>query len=153
MAVEAFLNPSESKKTVEKAVPPKPRLSDLITIESPGRPSPADLLEDKEILETAKKATSMKRKPVKAEPKIVKKGNSILIITEKPQAAQKIASAIGEFRKYSEEGVAYYELNKEGRTIYVASAVGHLFGLTYKKGQKGWPIFELEGQPFLKKKS
>ncbi|MDP3881696.1 MAG: DNA topoisomerase [Nanoarchaeota archaeon] len=151
MAVEAFLKPSESKRTIEKTVRPKPKLSDLITIESPGRPSPANLLDDKDS-ETPKKARSSRKNPVKAEPKVVRKGNAVLIITEKPQAAQKIASALGDFRKYSEEGVSYYEVNKEGRTVYVASAVGHLFGLTYKKGQKGWPIFELEWQPSFNKK-
>src|SRR3989338_1069439 len=149
MAVEAFLKPSESKNTIEKAVAPKPRLADLITVESPGRPSPTDLLEDEEPVAKKKKS---RRKLLKADSKVVKKGNAILIITEKPQAAQKIASALGDPRKYSEDGVSYYELSIEGRTVYIASAVGHLFGLNYVKGQKGWPIFELEWEPSFNKK-
>jgi DNA topoisomerase-1 len=153
MAVEAFLKPSESKQTIEKAVQPKPKLADLITIESPGKPSPASFLEDKES-ETSKKAKPLRKRPVKAEPKIIRKGSAVLIITEKPQAAQKIALALGDARKYSEEGVSYYETTKENKTVYIASAVGHLFGLNYKKGQKGWPIFDLEWQPsYIKKGS
>ena len=34
----------------------------------------------------------------------------------------------------------------------MASAVGHLFNLTYSKGQTGWPVFELEWQPAHKGK-
>ena len=77
------------------------------------------------------------------------RGDSILIITEKPQAALKISSALGRARKLAEAGVPYYELERAGKKIIVACAVGHLFGLIGK--EKGWPVFNIEWQPSYKK--
>ncbi len=74
-----------------------------------------------------------------------------LIITEKPQAAQKIAYALAEDKpiKRSIKGVPYYELKRKGKQIIVACAVGHLYGLDQKEGTKKWdfPIFDVEWQP------
>ncbi|MEK6911119.1 MAG: DNA topoisomerase I [Nanoarchaeota archaeon] len=149
MVIKDFIPLGDVKHTVEKAVKEKPKFSDLVTIESPGKPTPAlnleESYEEKPKRARKKKATSL--------PSSISKSNAILIITEKPQAAQKIADAIGEPRKYMEEGVAYYELEKDGKTIYVASAVGHLFNLTYVKGQKGWPVFDLIWEPSFKNSS
>jgi DNA topoisomerase-1 len=150
MAVESFLTTTKPKITVEKQVKEKPSIAELTTVETPGRPSPANLLEDNE--KPIKKRYTKKR--VKSDNiKLEKNKNAILIITEKPQAAQKIANSINNSKKYSEEGINYYKGENDGKTIYVASAVGHLFGLAYKKGQKGWPIFELEWKPSFEKKS
>jgi DNA topoisomerase-1 len=148
------------KLTVEKAVRSKPSLAELTTIESPGRPSPASMLEDHDDENGNNDKRTRRKKTIKkpvSEEVIVEKAkkdkNTILIITEKPQAAMKIANAIGDARKLSEDGVNYYEIHLKEKTIYVASAVGHLFGLDYKKGQKGWPIFDLEWVPSYEKKS
>ncbi|MBU0466121.1 MAG: DNA topoisomerase I, partial [Nanoarchaeota archaeon] len=92
----------------------------------------------------------MRRKRMKkVEPDKIErgKGNYLLIITEKPQAAQKIAAALGSARKVTEGGASYFEVEREGKEILVGSAVGHLFNLEYKAGQKGWPIFEIEWRP------
>src|SRR3989344_5535778 len=78
--------------------------------------------------------------------------DSILIITEKPQAADKIAHALGSPKKHFENNVSYYELERNREKIIVASAVGHLFNLTYAEGQKGWPIFKIEWVPSFKSK-
>ncbi|MEK6848026.1 MAG: hypothetical protein AABX65_00145, partial [Nanoarchaeota archaeon] len=86
----------------------------------------------------------------KLDKKAIKK-NSILIITEKPQAALKIASALGAPRKYVELGVPYYELQREGKNITVACAVGHLFTLAQKKRGGIWPVFDIEWVPSWKK--
>lgn len=148
MAVESFLQPSEVKITVEKKVRPKPSIAELTTIESPGKPVPASNFENKKAnkrpAKTQKIPKEQANKPIK---------NTILIITEKPQAAQKIAHALGTPIKRSEEGVAYYELTRGGKIITVASAVGHLFNVTYSAGQKGWPIFNLEWQPSFERKT
>ena len=146
MAVEAFVKPSESKITVEKEVKRKPSIAELTTIERPGKPTPASMLEDSE---DKKKKT---RKGIKKETSddvsiIPQKRDSILIVTEKPQAAAKIAASLGNERKFSEDGASYYEVLHNGKKVIVASAVGHLFNLTYKKGQRGWPIFEIEWVP------
>ena len=151
MAVDSFIPVTNTKITTEKEVQQKPSIQELTTVESPGKPSPASMLEEPE-----KKARKT-RKRDKAEESNVKiqepKRDSILIITEKPQAAEKIASALGKPRVYKEEGVSYFEIEKDGKKIIVASAVGHLFNLTYSKGQKGWPIFNLEWIPSYESKS
>jgi DNA topoisomerase-1 len=73
-----------------------------------------------------------------------------VIICEKPNAAQKIAVALGgkDLKvRSSSQGVKYYEF-KKGNTTYVAiPAVGHIFGL--KSKEKGWdyPVYDLEWVP------
>ena len=71
-----------------------------------------------------------------------------LIICEKPAQAQKIASALGKPKKYLENKVPYYELERNGRKILVGCAVGHLFNLA-EKNKSGWtyPIWEIEWKP------
>lgn len=71
-----------------------------------------------------------------------------LIISEKPQAAQKIASALGSEKKISNGKVSYYQVTHNKKNILVASAVGHLFGLK-EKGGESWkyPVFETEWRP------
>lgn len=151
MAVEDFIPIEDAKQTVEKEVKRIPSVAERTTIERPGKPVPAtSLLEDEKIVKKKRALKKTKSLPSKIQPP---EKNSILIITEKPQAAQKIAAALGNESKYSEDGVAYYELERGGKKIIVASAVGHLLGLDYVKGQKGWPIFEIEWVPSYEKKS
>ena len=78
-----------------------------------------------------------------------------LIITEKPQASFKIASALADGKpiKKNNSGVPYYEITNGNTDIIVGSAVGHLYGLAQKKeeGKKkgGWtfPVFDIEWTP------
>src|SRR3989344_1301037 len=160
MAPTEFIQLTEPKQTVEKTVERKPSVEELTTVESPGKPSPANLLEDAPKKEKKRRSTKKYKSndyaaASEANTKVsAPKKDSVLIITEKPQAAQKIASALGNPRKFTESGVSYYEVDFKGEKIIVASAVGHLFNLTYKSGQQGWPIFELEWVPaFEKEKS
>lgn len=77
-------------------------------------------------------------------------GNSILIITEKPQAASKIASALSDGKasqQKSAAGVYYYEFSKDNENIIVACAVGHLFSLSQDIKGSGYPIFEVSWKP------
>ncbi len=155
MANQEYINLTEPKQTIEKTVQRKPSVEELTTIDSPGKPSPASLLEEspKKTKKTSKRTSSKKAGLVNIDNVKISSPSkdSILIITEKPQAAQKIAFALGRPRKITEAGVSYYELERNGSKILVASAVGHLFNLTYKEGQKGWPIFELEWRPAFEK--
>jgi len=76
-----------------------------------------------------------------------------LIITEKPQAASKISEALGKAVKRDSKGVAYYEVSKNGKSIVVACAVGHL--LTLKQSSQGitLPVFDIKWVPnYLAKK-
>jgi DNA topoisomerase-1 len=150
MAVGDFIPMTDVKQTFEKIEKEKPSLEQRTKVERPGKPVPADSLEGGE--RPRKKA--VKRKVGKKEPsKIERVGKYILIITEKPQAALKIASALGKSKKYSDGGVSYFEVEHNGREIVVASAVGHLYNLEYKSGQKGWPIFQLEWRPSYERTS
>jgi len=148
--VQSYPPVNDAKITVEKPVREKPKLSELTKIEKPGRPVSASEHE-----ELPKKRTRKKKKDSEVEVRITKtKKDAVLIITEKPQAALKIASALADKapRKYSENHVSFYELEKDGKKIIVASAVGHIFNLTYVKGQTGWPIFEIEWVPSYRQK-
>ena len=71
-----------------------------------------------------------------------------LVITEKPQAAKKIADSILENYKIKKKNsVQYYESN-EG--IIVAPAAGHIFTLKDRK-RKTYPNFDLKWEPSTKK--
>lgn len=76
-----------------------------------------------------------------------------LIISEKPQAAQKIAEALADTKpkKVRDSKVNYFSLNHDGKPIIVASAVGHLYVLG-EKGGESWkyPVFETEWKPVHK---
>ena len=73
-----------------------------------------------------------------------------LIITEKPKAAEKIASALahGKMIKESYKKVPYYKITRGKKDIVVCCAVGHLYGLA-EKDKKGWvyPVFDIEWVP------
>lgn len=153
-AVESFLPASsEPKITIEKEVRAKPSVQELTTIESPGRPVPADELNQGKTKKPRKSTRPKKEATIapKKERPLKRTGTATLIITEKPQAALKIASALGNARKYAENNVPFYELQRGGKTLIVASAVGHLFNLTQSKGQSGWPIFNMEWVPSFTK--
>ena len=152
--VKDFIPLSDVKMTTEKEVKQKPSIEELTTVESPGKPVPASNFVKKKFTAKGKKSAKKPSLPrAKKEPVFAPVKNTILIITEKPQAAQKIASALGSPIKRSEEGVPYYELTRDGKILTVASAVGHLFNLTYTPGQHGWPIFNLEWEPSYMRKN
>ena len=83
------------------------------------------------------------------EPKKVslKTGGYELVITEKPQAALKIASALGKSVKRDVHGVPYYEVNRNGKEIVVACAVGHLFTLAQTSSGASVPTFDIKWVP------
>lgn len=76
-----------------------------------------------------------------------------LIISEKPQAAEKIANALADknVQKLREYNVNFFHLTHNGKEIYVASAVGHLYILG-EKGGESWkyPVFDTEWKPIYK---
>ncbi|VVC00894.1 Reverse gyrase 1 [uncultured archaeon] len=72
-----------------------------------------------------------------------------LVICEKPNAAEKVAAAIGNGKAVRKNagGVGYWETERDGEKIVVVSAVGHLY--TLKQVGKGWhyPVFDVEWAP------
>jgi len=77
----------------------------------------------------------------------LKKDGYELIITEKPQAATKIAAALGRESKQSIKGIPYYLVNREGKQLVVAPAVGHLFTLKQNSKGSGFPVFDISWVP------
>lgn len=88
-------------------------------------------------------------------PKVnLKKEGYELIITEKPQAAIKIASSLGKATTKNIGGVNYYEVDRKGKKIIVTCAVGHLFTLTQRTRNAGTPVFDIYWVPnYLAKKN
>jgi len=78
-----------------------------------------------------------------------------LIISEKPQAAQRIAEALaeGSIDKISKRGAYWFEFERNGKKCLCVPAVGHLFVLDTKKS-KGWeyPTFDVHWVPTCTRK-
>ena len=77
-------------------------------------------------------------------------GNYTLIITEKPDAASRIALALdaeGKPRRKSENGVPYYVAKRNGDLV-VVPALGHLYTVaSKKKGARDYPVFDFRWVP------
>ncbi len=71
----------------------------------------------------------------------------ILIIAEKPNVAQRIASALGNASKLKDGKVNYFEINKDNKKIYVCSAVGHLYEVAQITKSWDYPVFDVEWKP------
>lgn len=107
-----------------------------------------------------KKGTKKKKTKAKTSakdytpPKVKLKENGYeLIITEKPQAALKISSALGKSTKKNAKNVPYYEVKRNEKNIVVACAVGHLFTLAQQTNGAIVPTFEIDWVPnFLVRK-
>ncbi len=65
--------------------------------------------------------------------------SNILIISEKPSSAAKIAEALGKAVKKQ----GYFEVTRGKDLIYVAPAVGHLYTLVQKEKSSKFPVFDL----------
>lgn len=78
-----------------------------------------------------------------------------LIITEKPQAALRIASALAEseIKRISKGKTYWFEFIKNNKKHVVVPAVGHLFVLDTLKGS-GWdyPVFDVKWVPTFDRK-
>lgn len=73
-----------------------------------------------------------------------------LIISEKPKAAERIANALsdGTVRKEHNGKAVWFEIDANGKEVFVVPAVGHLFTLKQKgDGKWTYPIFETEWVP------
>ena len=72
-----------------------------------------------------------------------------LVIAEKPSSCQKIAFALadGPVKREVKRGIAYFAFSRGGKSVCVAPAVGHLYGLAEKKKSWAYPVFDVEWQP------
>lgn len=154
-----------TEKIIKKNRPVEQILKNTIVKRS-SRPLPSDLITIEEVgtakkargkKKTAKKKTTRKKTAKKTTtktqvykvPKILLKSNGYeLIITEKPQAALKIASSLGVATKREiVRGVPYYEVDRKGKKLIVACAVGHLFTLKQMTPGSSVPIFDINWAP------
>jgi DNA topoisomerase-1 len=72
-----------------------------------------------------------------------------LIITEKPDAANRIAMALdvnGKPKKVVSNGVPYYQAYCDGNIVVVPS-LGHLYSITSKQKGRGYPVFDYQWVP------
>ncbi len=78
---------------------------------------------------------------------------TVIIITEKPDASRRISEALAEgksLKKFTDENnVTYYEFKRGKKKHIVVCAVGHLFNLDPVDKGKGWtyPIFNFTWKP------
>ncbi|MFH1431518.1 MAG: DNA topoisomerase I, partial [Nanoarchaeota archaeon] len=94
------------------------------------------------------KTTTIKQEKQISIPKnLLKKDSYELIITEKPQAAEKISAALGVSTKRNLNGIPYYEVDRKGKSIVVACAVGHLFTLKQNNIGSEVPTFDISWVP------
>ena len=73
-----------------------------------------------------------------------------LIVTEKPDAASRIAMALdndGKAKKIVDNGVPYYQAYRDGNLV-VVPAIGHLYTVTSKeKAKRDYPVFDYRWVP------
>ena len=78
----------------------------------------------------------------------------VLVICEKPHAAQRIAQALGTKsfkRSISSEGVPFfYAISNNNNHFMIFPSIGHLYGLVdITKNREIYPVFDLEWMPLL----
>ena len=94
----------------------------------------------------SKRRVTKEKKYIQPKLKLKDKGYE-LVITEKPQAALKIANALGKPVQKNLNKVPYYEVDRNGKKIVVACAVGHLFTLKQNVSGSSVPIFDISWLP------
>jgi len=165
---------SDLKYSTEKEVKDPPSRENILKniTEKVVRITPEDIIKQgsikknhkkplKKNLEKIEQFTVLKKKFKKSKkakeyshPEIsLKKSGYELIITEKPQAALKIASALGNAIQQNYNKIPYYEVKRGNKRIVVACAVGHLFTLKQRSGGYQIPTFDISWIPnFLARK-
>jgi DNA topoisomerase-1 len=165
-ATEEFfpVDADDLKMATEKVVREMPPANIIGSVEKAAETSGKEANEMPKPVKRAKRRINAKKAPLKSPddkkirampktrefspPKIsLKQGGYELIITEKPQAAVKIANALGKPEAKNIRGVSYYELERSGRRIVVACAVGHLFTLRQNNGNGTRPVFDIAWVP------
>jgi DNA topoisomerase-1 len=76
---------------------------------------------------------------------------NVLLLCEKPNAAQRIASALdenGKPQKRLTDRVPYYEAQRDGKKLVIVPALGHLYTVAPKVADRNvYPVFEFEWVP------
>jgi DNA topoisomerase I len=135
----------------------KPMNVEITTISKPlrkTRKTYKKTFQKKIIKKKFSKSSSISEKKYEAPKITLKKNGYELIVTEKPQAALKIADSLGKSTKRNLHGIPYYEVDRNGKELVVACAVGHLFTLTQMERGSTIPVFNISWVPnYLIKKN
>jgi len=146
-----IIDPANVKQSIEVAVKEKPKVEDLETIEKIGDIKPKKKYKKRATKKRVSKSRVKKPSKTPSKFKEVKlKANGYkLIITEKPQAAAKIAAALsgGKDDKITKSKVSYYEFDRNGERVVVGCAVGHLFSVSQTVKGSDYPIFDIGWYP------
>ena len=72
-----------------------------------------------------------------------------LIITEKPKVAEKVAAALSEngVKRKQRFNVSYFEVERRGKKLLIAPAVGHIYTLKQESSGSGYPVFNVVWAP------
>jgi DNA topoisomerase-1 len=71
-----------------------------------------------------------------------------LVVCEKPDAARRIAQALGEPTESRPGGISIFDVKNGGHHYKVCTALGHLYGLTDVARNRGvYPVLDLEWAP------
>ncbi len=139
-------------KTVKEATPDNKRITEKIvktqeieTVEKKASKRPVKRKPSNKKRKTSKRTVTKTKKYTPPKINLKDKGYE-LIITEKPQAAGKIALALGKPTKNTYQKISYYEVDRNGKKIFIVSAVGHLFTLSQEPRQ-GFPVFNISWKP------
>jgi len=138
------VEPKDIKYAVEKPYK-QPDLTSLVKIEKQGEAAAKKT--PKKRLRNGKIKTKAAKKEYVPQKVSLKKDGYELIITEKPQAALKISSVLGKSVQRNIGSVPYYEVDRNGKKIVVACAVGHLFSLAQVSQRSGIPVFDIKWVP------
>src|SRR3989337_2031629 len=138
------VEPKDIKYAVEKPYK-QPDLTSLVKIEKQGEAAAKKT--PKKRLRNGKIKTKAAKKEYVPQRVYLKKDGYELIITEKPQAALKISSVLGKSVQRNIGSVPYYEVDRNGKKIVVACAVGHLFSLAQVSQRSGIPVFDIKWVP------
>lgn len=156
MAEDYFpIDETDVKRAVEKIIKPVDEKIERIEVLSLGKIKEKRKKGKitKERKTTEKKKSVFPEKSWTPEKINLKKDGYELVITEKPQAALKISSALGKSVKRNFHGIPYYEVSRNRKEIIVACAVGHLFTLK-QNSSNAMPVFDISWVPnFLAKKN
>jgi DNA topoisomerase-1 len=74
-----------------------------------------------------------------------------LVVCEKPDAARRIAQALGNAKETRTGGVSVFDVEFSGKKYKICSASGHLYGLVDRtKNRSVYPVLDLEWAPIEK---
>lgn len=74
-----------------------------------------------------------------------------LVVCEKPDAARRIAHALGDPKESRPSGISVFDVTNGGRHYKICTALGHLYGLAdATKNRSVYPVLDLEWAPVAK---